>query len=390
MASATVRKHRLRCYAGTAFAFLFLLSLSATAQERKRSIIRRYIDHLINDTTDISKPQFLAYPTIAFAPETSWEFGVSALMVYYTKRDTSNRLSELNGFGFYTLQNQYGAFLEHALYTHRNKWSFLGRLEFQDFPINYHGIGPNTPKEPLAVVEGRQLQFRERVLRNLGKKFFTGVELDYQRLNRVRFVPENGTTVLPPAGAEGSSNLGIGVGLLFDKRHNVLNVRDGAFSELAFLRYDRTLGSDYDFTYVVSDSRWYKPVGKRNVLAAQLLGQFNFGNTPFNQLARLGGMQMMRGYYAGRFRDRHQLATQVEYRMLPLPFPFTKRIGAAFFASTGTVFPEFKAFSFSDLKFAAGAGLRYYLFPKKDIFSRVDVAFTKEGPGFYFIIGEAF
>jgi hypothetical protein len=45
---------------------------------------------------------------------------------------------------------------------------------------------------------------------------------------------------------------------------------------------------------------------------------------------------------------------------------------------------------FDNLKLAAGAGLRYLLFPKKDIFMRLDVGATKEGLGFYVMTGEAF
>jgi hypothetical protein len=99
---------------------------------------------------------------------------------------------------------------------------------------------------------------------------------------------------------------------------------------------------------------------------------------------------MMRGYYLGRFRDKNQLATQVEFRMLPLPLGFSKRIGAAAFAGTGTVFPDFSLASINKMVWSAGAGLRFLLFPKKDIYTRVDVAFTQEGSGFYLFIGEAF
>jgi hypothetical protein len=41
-------------------------------------------------------------------------------------------------------------------------------------------------------------------------------------------------------------------------------------------------------------------------------------------------------------------------------------------------------------RFAGGLGLRYLLFPNKDIFIRFDVAATQEGFGYYFYIGEAF
>jgi hypothetical protein len=120
------------------------------------------------------------------------------------------------------------------------------------------------------------------------------------------------------------------------------------------------------------------------------LGQFNIGNAPFNQLAMLGGENIMRGYYLGRYRDNNQLSLQAEYRMLPLPWSFTRRWGAAFFAGTGSVFPEVKNIQLGNFVWAAGAGLRFLLFPRKDIYTRFDVAFTREGTGIYLFIGEAF
>jgi hypothetical protein len=69
---------------------------------------------------------------------------------------------------------------------------------------------------------------------------------------------------------------------------------------------------------------------------------------------------------------------------------FSKRIGAAAFAGTGTVFPDFSLASINKVVWSAGGGLRFLLFPKKDIYTRFDVAFTQEGSGFYLFIGEAF
>jgi hypothetical protein len=366
----------------------FLTSSGAYAQ--KGNFVSRYINNLINDTSDVSQPQFLNYPTLAYSPETSLEIGLSSLYVYYAKNDTANRLSEINGFTFYTLEHQYGVWFDHALYSDKSKWFSLGRLRFQSFPLLYHGIGPNSPDDYLALVEATQILVKERVLRRVRPNLYMGIELDYQRLGSVDFRPATDVPVAEPAGSKGSFNLGLGLGIIYDNRHNVLNVREGVFSEVAFITYDRLWGSDFNFTSIISDNRVYKPMGKNNVLAAQLLGQFNVGDVPFNQMALLGGESMMRGYYLGRFRDNNQLAAQVEYRFLPLSLNFSKRIGAAVFASTGTVFPDFKNLNSRDLKFAGGGGLRYLLFPKKDIFTRADVAFTNEGPGFYIFIGESF
>ncbi len=370
---------------------LFLMGEGVKAQEKKDNFLVAYWNSLVNDTSDISKPQFLVYPTLAYSPETSWEFGLSSLFVYYTNRDTTNRLSEINGFTFFTVENQYGIWLDHALYSNRNKWLYAGRLRYQSFPLLYFGVGPDSPSEYLARVDANQLWLKERILRKVYESIYVGLEIDFQRLSSVEFVRASAEDFpQKPLGSEGSANLGFGVSLIYDNRHNVLNTREGLFSEQAFSRYDGAWGSDFSFTSVISDNRIYRSVNEREVLAAQLLGQFNFGEVPFNQLALMGGESIMRGYYTGRFRDKNQIAFQVEYRFLPLPFSFTKRLGATVFAGAGKVFDSFNHLRFNNLVVSGGGGIRFLLFPKKDIFTRLDLAFTKEGPGFYIFIGEAF
>jgi hypothetical protein len=73
-----------------------------------------------------------------------------------------------------------------------------------------------------------------------------------------------------------------------------------------------------------------------------------------------------------------------------LPFSFTERWGAAAFLSAGTVASSTNALDIRNLKVAGGAGVRFLLFKNKDIFTRFDVAFSEDGPGFYFFIGESF
>ncbi|MGJ3236754.1 BamA/TamA family outer membrane protein [Marivirga sp.] len=371
---------------------IIVLILSNGRHALSQNFVSKYINSIINDTSDISKPQFLIYPTVAYAPETSWEFGLSSLLVFYAKQDTANRLSEINGFTFFTLENQYGLWFDHAIYSDEDKWFFLGRLRFQSFPLFYHGIGSNSPEDYIARVDANQIFIKERVLRKVKKNLFIGLEMDLQRLSAVDFIPaegNNGPQELP-LGSQGSTNLGFGIGLVHDNRHNVLNVRKGFFSELALLHYNQSWGSTFDFTTVISDTRIYRPVGDHNVFATQILGQFNTGDVPFNQLSLMGGESIMRGYYYGRYRDRNQIAAQMEYRFLPIPFGFTDRIGAAVFAGAGKVFPDLNNFDLNNIVVSGGAGVRFLLFPKKDIYTRFDVAFTQEGPGFYLFIGEAF
>jgi hypothetical protein len=368
---------------------LLFVYINTDALSQLKTLPKRYLQKVFMDTTSISKPQFLAYPVVAFSPETSWEIGLSGLYVRYAKGDTTNRLSEISAFTFYTFQKQYGGYLEHALYSDKNTWFFLGRMKFQSFPLSYYGIGPSTPNVKLARVDAFQFQIKERVLRKVYKNIYTGLEFDFHRLGNVNFVDYEGVPIYQkPLGSEGSTNFGVGLGLLYDNRHNVLNVRDGLFAELAFIHYHKSIGSSFTFTTINTDIRYFKPIRKRNVLAMQALGQFSVGQPPFNQLALMGGEMMMRGYYTGRYRDRNLIAFQTEYRMLP--FSFAKRFGATVFASAGAVSPSLTSFKSANIVFAGGAGFRFLLFPKKDVWTRIDFAITNDGPGVYLFIGEAF
>lgn len=370
----------------------FVGSMTSYDALKAQNIFKQYWNTLIKDTDDVSKPQLLVYPTVAYTPETSWEFGFSSLYVYYANQDTTNRLSEINAFTFYTLENQYGLWFDHALYSNEDKYFLLGRIRLQSYPLFYHGIGADTPAEYTARVEADQIIIKERLLRKVVNDLFVGLEFDYQRLINTDFVlPDPSVDNFQrPLGADGSSNIGLGFGLVQDNRHNVLNVRKGLFSELAFLTYNEAWGSSFNFTTVYTDTRIYRPIGKNNVIAAQVFGQFNSGEVPFNQLALMGGESIMRGYYYGRYRDRNQIASQLELRFLPLPLGFTKRIGFTVFAGVATVFDEFSNISANNIVASGGAGLRFLLFPKKDIWTRLDFAVTGEGNGVYVFIGEAF
>lgn len=367
--------------------FGFLSITNLVAQE-KPGLVSRTLNWLIEDTGSVEKPKFIAYPTIAYAPETKWEFGISALYVYYAQRDTTNRLSELNAFTFITLENQYGLWLDHALYSDESKWFFLGKARFQRFPLIYYGIGPEVSGEELAVIGASSIALRERVLRQLFGSFYIGLETDFQQLSRIAYTPIEGNNNNLPKGIEGYSNLGLGIGLVYDNRHNVLNVREGFFGETGFLNYHDNFGSDFDFTTYFFDARYYVPIKENQVFASQIFYSSISGSAPFNQLSLMGGESMMRGYYTGRYRDNTYLAAQLEYRFLP--FSFSKRWGAATFVSTGTVANRTVDLRLSNFKFSGGAGVRFLLFKEKDIYTRVDVAFSEDGPGFYFFIGEAF
>lgn len=367
------------------FVYFFALAVSVFGQNGG---FKRFIQKTISDTTSPGKPSYRFYPTLAYAPETGVEFGVSSLVLFQAKNDTLNRLSEVQAFGFITLKGQYGLWIDNAIYGDQDNWFLLGRMRFQKFPLLYHGIGPKPQGKEPALIDANYLLFRQRVLRKIIPNLFIGPELDYQQLYNTSFENPESHLYEKPLGTDGTINVGLGAALVFDNRHNVLNVRKGLFGELSFLNYHPKLGSEYAFHGINLDVRSYRPTSGRNVLAWQLYGNFSRGDIPFNQLALMGGEMIMRGYYSGRYRDKNMMAAQVEHRWLP--FGFSKRFGAAAFVGAAVVAPSISTFAAKHIRTSGGVGLRYLLFPKKDIYLRFDVGLSEDGFNFYLFTGEAF
>lgn len=363
-------------------------SVNSQKDVESSSFLRSYLKNVFNESKHPSDPKLINYPTLAFSPETSFEIGVSSLFVYSAKHDINNRLSEIKSFAFFTLENQYGLWLDHAIYTDNNKWFFYGRSRYQSFPLYYYGIGSMSSPDVKCVINGDYILIKERFLRETVPSLYFGFELDFQRLSQIEYINSTANFTEPEVGRLGSNNLGLGLGLLYDNIYNAMNPREGIYSELAFLSYSSLFGSDFDFISYITDNRIYLPVKKNTVFAAQLYGQFTTGDIPFNMLSLMGGESLMRGYYLGRYRDKHLVAGQMEYRILP--FNFSKRFGASVFLSVGQVFGDNYDFDLKKFLPTGGAGLRFLIFPDKDIYTRLDVAFTEEGKGFYFYIGEAF
>ena len=372
-----------------ALALSFLFTVPSFGQEEGG--LKKLWNVYFNDTSKAAKHKIIAYPLIGYTPETRWEFGLSGLFVYNPKKDLNNRLSEISALAFVTLENQYGLWIDHALYTDKNKYFLLGRFRIQQFPLLYYGIGVETPSEPVALIDGFSFTLRQRVLRKVAKNFYTGLEFDVNHLSSVE-IKEQNSEFIPPPGVEGFTNFGLGLGLVYDERYNVLNPRKGVFVEGGFLHYNEDLGSDYSFTNYFLELRYYQPTFKNQILAYQFyvnsVAPYKDSEVPFNQVALMGGENLMRGYYLGRYRDNALVASQAEYRFLP--FPFSKRLGGTLFGALGAVSPSIPDLNFNQVRAAGGLGLRFLLFPGKDIYTRFDVAFTNEGVGYYLFIGEAF
>jgi outer membrane protein assembly factor BamA len=354
------------------------------SQGFKKSGMYRFIQKTLNDTSSKENKSFLWYPYLSYTPESKVVFGLSLVSAGYAKKDTSNKLSQSNTYGFITLAKQFGLENDHNYFSSRNKWFLLGKAKVLSFPLNYYGIGVSTDKEADAIVESIQSTWRERISRKIVNNLYLGLVFDFNAISKVQFHGFDRCMYILPKGANGSVNFGEGLSLSLDQRKNLLNPRSGWFLEINGMHYN--FRKQNQFKSLNIDVRKYFSVFKKQVLAMQLFGNFNSNEPSFNLLATLGGENNMRGFYQGRFRDRNASSIQVEYRLLPV----YKRFGATLFYSAGTVSRNIQSMPMSPLKHAAGLGFRYCIFPSKDVYLRADYALTRESYGFYLSIGEAF
>ena len=101
---------------------------------------------------------------------------------------------------------------------------------------------PSQPWSPL--IDGEYLLFRERLLRETLRSLYCGFELDYQGLNRVNYIDTVTAFALPDVRAMGSNNLCIGLVLLYNIIHIAMDLREGLYSQWAFMNYNAAAGSD--------------------------------------------------------------------------------------------------------------------------------------------------
>jgi len=141
----------------------------------------------------------------------------------------------------------------------------------------------------------------------------------------------------------------------------------------------------FQFQVFSLDFRKFFLLSERSVLALQGIAGLTAGNTPFRKLEELGGSDMMRGYYAGRFTDKCLTAYQAEYRRL-----LFWRIGMVAFASTGQVSYDLNDFRLDSFHYAYGGGLRFMLSKEEKLNLRLDYGLAKHSNALNVQLREAF
>ena len=355
----------------------FLLSWS-TAHAQNNNGIRS------DSISNLKKIHALGFPVISYTPETRTGYGVAGVATFRFGKDPLLTKPSQASIGIgYTQNHQQLYYLPFQIYTNRNLYNIYGEIGYYKYNYVYFGVGQNeVPKE---TYDAEYPRIKLSVLRNWAPGYYAGPRYQYENYRITQTAPggELHQGIIP--GSNGSVTTGLGIAQILDKRDAVLYPTKGYWMELAAMFNMQSLGSTHNFQQYSYDITAYKSFAQKFVWANEIYTKILSGPAPFNQYAIIGGNKKMRGFYEGRYRDKHSLILQTEVRG-----DLYKRFGASVFCSAGFLGGNNEYVRFNDAKFSYGLGFRYMVTRADHLNVRIDYAIANGKGSFYATFGEAF
>lgn len=356
-----------------------------TAQQVKKSWMTRFLDYF-NDANKNKQHKRFDFSVIGgphYASDTKFGLGMVAAGLYRTDPNDSilppsnvSLFGDVSSVGFYML----GVRGNHIAPAGRYRIDY--HLYFYSFPSDFWGIGyeMGDNDDNKSDMKRWQAQAEASFLFRVADNFYVGPMAAYDYVI--------GKQIERPELLQGMDkhtwNVGAGVSLVYDNRDNLTNPHRGIYLNLKQMFRPKFMGNDYAFSTTHFRFDAYQRLSKGTILAENFGANLNFGNPSWGMMAELGGTSSMRGYYEGRYRDKHSLEATVELRQ-----HVWKRNGIVVWSGAGTVFPKFSALRSRQILPNAGVGYRWEF--KKNVNVRLDYGFGKSGQsGFLFNINEAF
>jgi hypothetical protein len=325
-------------------------------------------------------------PLVMYSPET--HVGLGGLLVQFFRLGGAPPESRVSSVAFVVLvTTRRQAIFEIIpdVYWEDENYHLGVKLEYQRYPDSFFGIGARTRVADEERYERERLRFRSEATRRVVGSFFAGLSTDLMGFRGTYSDPDGIFATRRVPGEGGGFTSGVGPTVSYDTRDNAVSSRSGAFLSSSFLWFGRPIGSSYDFWKVFTQARLFFPVGLESALGLRYYGEFQGGNVPYYHLAMLGGDELLRGYFMGRYRDTDLVALEAEYR-----FPIIWRFGGVMFAGVGDVANRLSELDDSPLRFAGGGGFRLSLNSKERLNLRLDVGVAPNSYGIYFTAREAF
>ena len=361
---------------------------SATKQDtltKKKSLLTRFLDYFndANKNKEHKKFDFSIIGGPHYSTDTKLGIGLVAAGLYRANaNDTLLPPSNVSLFGDVSTVGFYMLGIRGTHIFPQDKYRADYTIYFYSFPCKFWAMGYDMGDDDSNKSDMKrwQARFKASFLFHLGDNLYLGpmVSYDYvigRRIERPELL--NGMD-------QHTWNIGAGFSAVYDTRDVLTYPHRGFYINLSQCFRPRFMGNDYAFSTTELQVDAYQRVWKGAILAEDFRTMLNFGNPSWGMMALLGNSNSMRGYYEGRYRDKHKMEAQVELRQ-----HVWKRNSLTTWVGAGTVFHKFSEMRSRHILPNFGIGYRWEF--KKNVNVRLDYGFGKAGQtGFLFSINEAF
>ena len=349
--------------------------------------------------TDLEKtaPEVLILPGVFSTPETGFGGGAGLFILDHPiEGKQGSKANAIRIGGIYTEKKQFVLRGSIEKYVNDNRDLITVSFMAQKYPDAFYGVGGNTLVKDEEKYISYAWEAQVRFLREITTSVYLGTQaiLSNERIDHLkpgafldRQMDQNGH---PVTGTVPFDLAGIGLLARMDTRDDYQDPVRGYFIEGSTMVRRQEFGSAHQFNTSTIDGRWFVPLTASTNpprLAFHCLAISNNGSPPFQALAQLGGRDVLRGYFLGRYRDRNLLALQSELRI-----PLRGKWGAVVYAAVGNVARTWEGMRSTELKPAGGIGARYRVSDVQKVNLRLDFTWGREtpNPSLYLSLAEAF
>ncbi len=315
--------------------------------------------------------------------------GATLAVGYLFHTDASDKISPTSTVGVVAGGTSNGTWVAAALarlYFDEDRYRLKLALVHADVNYDFFGIGNAAADRFSVPVSQTANGLLSEGLVQVAPHFYLGPRYVYGSMTLQSRTDLPLSRAFPQIRAPFSAEIGaLGLVAQWDNTDSQFYPTKGEFFELSSEFYSELFGGSVNFQKFTFTGEQYVSLAENQVLAFRESAQTVAGDAPVYMYPTAGVEGDLRGYRAGKYRDRLLLAGQLEYR-----YRLNDNWGFVAFGSVGEVAPSLGNLNMNDLLPSGGAGLRFRLAKTQPINFRLDVAGGKDGAVVYFGVGEAF
>jgi hypothetical protein len=360
--------------------FIYLLVIlvgNANAQQQLKSRLGNLAKK------DIS---LIVLPSADYSPETGLRLGVFADYYYKLggKQDSFTKQSITWLEAQYSFKNQLFTQFYTSTFTKNNKYYIGAKLGYINNLERFWGFSyPNTSTRNYGNLEYMKTFLQTKITKRVARNLYAGCNANYTQYTDAHEVKTN--QIDEDLLNINAKNIGAGVSVTYDSRNFQASTSSGDYIDVSTSNNYDLLNNKSGFGNLTIDARHFY-TKQKYVFANQLYVMHTYNDAPLFDKAKVGGTNILRGYFLGRYRDNNMWCIQSEYRYQVHPM-----FKIAYFASIGGTSAALPMLFANKLLASNGVGLRLQLNKKKNIYMRFDGAIALDGSaGFYVKMGEAF